>query len=350
KCWAGVYVDSTSKSVLHLAKGGGAFFSPGTAAGSHGNELRWKAKEDFLYIIDSDNNPFSWPGAASYLRRDPVQAGKLAGFRLEVRTSNGTALVESSHLNRDSLGFLYPGCTYVLSWRPGLPFRAGNARENRVVVNRDGTITDAENGRRVARWSFPEATPVVDGVDDTWATGDEVVLLLDGEYLQPYRSGSGHEDMPEQFEALIVISRAVPRPTKANEDLSCVINGIPSRASWLSWSMILCSTAHIKRETTLYIAFRGRRFSLAATFQRAPPPRHIRLAWPQSEAFDALLPKPAPTSSWPGPSSSSSHQSAPGVPTGAPFGSSMVICTMFKNEAPYLEEWLQYHRLLGVSK
>lgn len=184
KCWAGVYVDSTSKSVLHLAKGGGAFFSPGTAAGSHGNELRWKAKEGFLYIVDSDNNPFSWPGAASYLRRDPVQAGKLAGFRVEVGTSNGTALVKSAHLNRDSLGFLYPGCTYVLSWRPGLPFRAGNARENRVVVNRDGTITDAENGRRVARWSFPEALPVVDGVDDAWATGDEVVLLLDGEYLQ----------------------------------------------------------------------------------------------------------------------------------------------------------------------
>lgn len=110
------------------------------------------------------------------------------------------------------------------------------------------------------------------------------------------------------------------------------------------------STAHIKRETTLYITFRGRPFSLAATFRRAPPPRHIRLAWPESETFDALLPNPAPTSSWPGPSSSSSHQSAPGVPTGASFGSSMVICTMFKNEAPYLEEWLQYHRLLGVSK
>ena len=31
-------------------------------------------------------------------------------------------------------------------------------------------------------------------------------------------------------------------------------------------------------------------------------------------------------------------------------GTSIVLCTMFKNEAPYLEEWLEYHRLLGVSK
>ncbi|CAN0450946.1 unnamed protein product [Ectocarpus sp. 12 AP-2014] len=200
----------------------------------------------------------------------------------------------------------------------------------------------------IARYlNGPEARERVEDKEMTPSGGDTLQPIISIFDAQPYRSGSGHEDMPEQFEALIVISRAVPRPTKANEDLSCVINGIPSRASWLSWSMILCSTAHIKRETTLYIAFRGRRFSLAATFQRAPPPRHIRLAWPQSEAFDALLPKPAPTSSWP---SSSSHQSAPGVPTGAPFGSSMVICTMFKNEAPYLEEWLQYHRLLGVSK
>lgn len=184
KCWAGVYIDAASKSVLHLARGGGAFFSPGTAAGSHGKKLRWKAKKGFLYMVDSDNKPFSWPGGASYLRRDPVQAGKLAGFGVEVETSNRTALVKSGHLSRDSLGFLYPGCIYVLSWRPGPPFRAGDPRENRVVVNRDGTITDSENGRRVARWWFPEAAPIVDVGDDTWATGDEVVLMLDGEYLE----------------------------------------------------------------------------------------------------------------------------------------------------------------------
>lgn len=31
-------------------------------------------------------------------------------------------------------------------------------------------------------------------------------------------------------------------------------------------------------------------------------------------------------------------------------GPRLVLCTMFKNEAAYLEEWLQYHQLLGVSK
>ena len=28
----------------------------------------------------------------------------------------------------------------------------------------------------------------------------------------------------------------------------------------------------------------------------------------------------------------------------------VVLCTMFKNEAAYLEEWLQYHQRLGISK
>lgn len=31
-------------------------------------------------------------------------------------------------------------------------------------------------------------------------------------------------------------------------------------------------------------------------------------------------------------------------------GPKLMLCTMFKNEATYLEEWLQYHQLLGVSK
>lgn len=34
----------------------------------------------------------------------------------------------------------------------------------------------------------------------------------------------------------------------------------------------------------------------------------------------------------------------------APLDASLAVCAMFKNEAPYLEEWLQYHKLLGVSK
>eukprot|EP00752_Nemacystus_decipiens_P015810 g14120.t1 len=31
-------------------------------------------------------------------------------------------------------------------------------------------------------------------------------------------------------------------------------------------------------------------------------------------------------------------------------GPKLILCTMFKNEEPYLEEWLQYHELLGISK
>ena len=42
-----------------------------------------------------------------------------------------------------------------------------------------------------------------------------------------------------------------------------------------------------------------------------------------------------------------------GIPSGTrvlPLDTSLVLCTMFKDEGPYLEEWLQYHRLLGISK
>lgn len=38
------------------------------------------------------------------------------------------------------------------------------------------------------------------------------------------------------------------------------------------------------------------------------------------------------------------------VSSGGLLGTNLVLCTVFKNEAAYLEEWLQYHQLLGVSK
>lgn len=43
-------------------------------------------------------------------------------------------------------------------------------------------------------------------------------------------------------------------------------------------------------------------------------------------------------------------QGALGLVRGGPLSTTVVICTMFKNEGLYLEEWLQYHLLLGISK
>lgn len=100
---------------------------------------------------------------------------------------------------------------------------------------------------------------------------------------QPFRSRDDDGRIPVNFQGVIVISRAVPKPAKVcfpkifvflsrlsfqaespdclglcvesfsymrvfvlasflqeKEDLSCVINGIQSRAIWLSWSMVLC--------------------------------------------------------------------------------------------------------------
>lgn len=182
KCWAGVYIDSASKEILHLERGGRAFFSPGTAAGTRGDIFWWKAKEDFLHIVDSDDQPLTWPGAASHLRRDPLQAGKLAGFGVDAKTNRDARLGEDTHLARDSLGFMFPGCTYVLSLRPGWPLRVADGHEYRVVVNEDGTVTDMAKGMRIARWHFPAAKPLVGGGDESWATGDEVLLLLESAY------------------------------------------------------------------------------------------------------------------------------------------------------------------------
>lgn len=112
-----------------------------------------------------------------------------------------------------------------------------------------------------------------------------------------------------------------------------------------------CSTAHVEREeVSLYVAFQSRRISLEVSFRHALPPRHLRVAWPAVDTFDTLLPKIAEghqrsLSPFPW-----SNGTTPGVAREGGLGTTMAVCTMFKNEAPYLEEWLQYHRLLGVSK
>lgn len=189
-CWAGVYVDSVSNEILHLEKEGRAFFSPGTVASSRRDMFWWKAEGDRLRIFDSSEQPLTWPGTGSDLRRDPLEAGKMAGFGVEVETSRGTMRVENSHLVRDSLGFLFPGCTYVLSSRSGSSTMASEIHESRVVVNQDGTITDILEGTRIARWSFPEAERPSDDGDESWPTGDEILLVLESDYDHVGATGS----------------------------------------------------------------------------------------------------------------------------------------------------------------
>lgn len=116
---------------------------------------------------------------------------------------------------------------------------------------------------------------------------------------------------------------------------------------------LLCfqrSTANVEAEdSTVYITFQDRRFSADFSFLHSPPPRHVRLGWPAMEPFDKSLrgfsQEPVEveqTRLW--------TDAMPGVPSENLLGTNLVLCTMFKNEAAYLEEWLQYHLLLGVSK
>lgn len=182
-----MYVDRATNEILHLDTRGRAFLSPGTADPDAGREcLRWWAENDLLHVTDRHDQPFTWPGATSNLRRDPVQAGKLAGFGVEVSTKRDTnfTLVDQRHLVRDPFGFWFPGCMYTLSMRPGLSPRINNSHEYRVVVNKDGTITDIATGGRIARWLFLGENSVVGSGDDSWASGEKVVLLVDVDHHQ----------------------------------------------------------------------------------------------------------------------------------------------------------------------
>lgn len=195
-CWAGVYVDRATNEILHLHAGGRVFLSPGTAAADTQREcLRWWAEEDLLHMADRYDQPFTWPGAVSDLRRHPAEAGKLAGFggkvstKLDADRREGSAYtnsthVDQTHLVRDPFGFLFPGCVYALSVRPGFSPWTENSRDTGVVVNKDGTITGVAGGGRIARWFFGGESSAPDMSDASWVSGDIVVLLVDADHDQ----------------------------------------------------------------------------------------------------------------------------------------------------------------------
>ncbi|CAM9535247.1 unnamed protein product, partial [Hapterophycus canaliculatus] len=194
--------------------------------------------------------------------------------------------------------------------------------------------------------------PVVSEEEVTKSTspfGNKVEPLIEVFEAVPTRSPSDDGRSPQDFNAIIVISRAVPRPKERNE-LSCVIDGGRVRAVWLSWSMVLCSTAHVRaNRVTIYIAFQDRRFSEDFVFLHARAPRHVRLGWPATESFDSTI----RGLSWEPGGVESANPAKGGVPGSSGeklLRTNLVICTIFKNEAAYLEEWLQYHQLLGISK
>ncbi|CAB1103584.1 unnamed protein product [Ectocarpus sp. CCAP 1310/34] len=466
RCWAGVYVDMATNEIWHLETGGRVYLSPGTAAADPLRGcLRWWAEEDLLHTADCNEKVFSRVDVVSKMRRDPARAGTLAGFTAEVSSTidavrgDGSAPANSGgigkiRLVRDPFGFVFPGCMYVLSMQSGSSSKMANSDGVSVVLNRDGTVTSTAGGERVARWLFPRKKSLAGTNDESWASGNQVLLRFNTDFLQvglpatawevggsrdvrlsssdggrtwlpvsecnsqfklekdcdvdsriilslvapltlsmfpltaavsplvrylngdnnfnqemappiatlrnnlqplvevfeiqPIRLDGDHGGAPKNIEAIIVISRAVPRPTKGEGDLSCVINGVQTRAVWLSWGMVLCSTARVKaKEATVYITFEDKRFSMDFSFLHAPAPRHLRVGWPATESFGAL------TRGFSQKAVGLEHAAEIGVSDGfgeGPLETELVLCTMFKNEATYLEEWLQYHQLLGVSR
>lgn len=192
-CWAGVYVDSASKEVLHLESGGRALRSPGTAVAADGRSdgrggcLWWSAQADVLHIVDCLGRPFLWPGASGNLRRDPHQAGVLAGFGFEVDTTvapqqnpllANSQLEQLVHLMRDPLGLMFPGCLYILLLPSRSPIST-KPRQIRVLLHRNGTVTDEVRGTRVATWSFAAPQVFPGNLSESGTTGDALELRFD---------------------------------------------------------------------------------------------------------------------------------------------------------------------------
>lgn len=85
------------------------------------------------------------------------------------------------------------------------------------------------------------------------------------------------------------------------------------------------------------------------SFVHLPAPRHLRIGWPAIEFFD-IVPRRFSEKLAEAEFVDLEGDRMRDVSGEGLFGPKLVLCTMFKNEAPYLEEWLQYHQLLGVSK
>lgn len=183
--WAGVYVDSVTKEILHLQTDGSASLSPGASDDSRSVCLRWRAEEEgALSLFNCHNETFTWPRVGGDLWRDSMQAGKGVGFGAEVATDGDDNLGDGqARLVRDPFGFVFPGCAYLFSMHHWSP--RNTVREVRVVINHDGGVTDARNGENIASWSFGGTDPVPgDPGIESWATGDVIVLAIDTFYRQ----------------------------------------------------------------------------------------------------------------------------------------------------------------------
>ncbi|CBJ27394.1 expressed unknown protein [Ectocarpus siliculosus] len=129
------------------------------------------------------------------MRRDRAQAGTLAGFTAEVSSTidavggDGSAPANSGgigkiRLVRDPFGFVFPGCMYVLSMQSGSSRKMANSDGVSVVLNRDGTVTSTTGGERVARWFFPWKKSLGGTNDESWASGNEVLLRFNTDFSQ----------------------------------------------------------------------------------------------------------------------------------------------------------------------
>lgn len=182
-------MDMATNEIWHLETGGRVHLSPGTAAADPLRRcLRWWAEEDLLHMADCND-------VASEMRRDPAQAGALAGFTAEVVSTidavrgDGSASANSdgvgkTRLVRDPFGFVFPGCMYALSMQSGSSAKMANSDDVRVILNQDGTIISTAGGERVARWFFPWKESPAGTNDESWASGNEILLRFNTDFRQ----------------------------------------------------------------------------------------------------------------------------------------------------------------------
>lgn len=136
---------------------------------------------------------------------------------------------------------------------------------------------------------------------------------------------------------VVVITRELKRPEASLDEIACevVADGgqrAVQRATWLSWSMALCSLTNLDwskgQHLRLRIIYQGQAATEWAGFLHLPVPPY-EAQWRQL-TFRADEHPLVASEVWP------THR--------------LAICTMVRSEGAYLEEWLTYHDTLGVQQ
>lgn len=130
------------------------------------------------------------------------------------------------------------------------------------------------------------------------------------------------------FEFVVIVTSEMDRPGATGATLRCKVNGIWRRAFWISWSTALCAVgggaARAGATATVSMWMDTERITETSSFEWMPQVQYPSL-WKVARGMSIKK------DGW------GWEQHA------------VSVCALIKNEAPYLQEWLEYHTALGID-